>query len=76
MFCSSDSRYFSDVRDDHQLSGIQELGHFYTDAKAGALPQVSWIVPNAVDSEHPAALLSTGQSYVTDLIDDIMRSKD
>jgi len=33
-------------------------------------------VPNAVDSEHPAALLSTGQSYVTDLIDDIMRSKD
>ncbi|MCA1599042.1 MAG: phospholipase, partial [Chloroflexi bacterium] len=49
------------MRDDHQLSGIQELGHFYTDA----LPQVSWIVPNAVDSEHPAALLSTGQSYVT-----------
>jgi phospholipase C len=68
--------YFSDVRNDHQLSGIQAIGHFYTDVKAGALPQVSWIVPNAVDSEHPAALLSTGQSYVTDLIDDIMRSKD
>ncbi len=68
--------YFSTVQGAHQLGNIQTLDHFYADAKDGHLPQVSWINPNAVDSEHPAALLSTGQSYVTGLVDDIMKSKD
>jgi phospholipase C len=31
-------------------------------------------VPNAVDSEHPVALVSTGQSYVTGLINALMTS--
>jgi phospholipase C len=35
---------------------------------------VSWIVPNAKVSEHPPALISTGQAYVTTLINSIMRS--
>ena len=38
------------------------------------LPNVSWIVPNAKVSEHPQALVSTGQAYVTTLINSIMRS--
>jgi phospholipase C len=37
---------------------------------------VSWIDPNGKVSEHPPALISAGQSYVTGLINAIMRSPD
>ncbi len=50
--------------------------NFYTAAKAGTLPAVSWIDPNGKVSEHPTALVSTGQSYVTGLINAIMQSPD
>ncbi len=65
---------FTDVRSDGQLSDVQTIDHFYSDVKAGNLPAVSWIAPNGVVSEHPPALVSTGQAYVTTLIDAIMRS--
>jgi phospholipase C len=68
--------FFTDVRQDQQLGNVQTLSHFVADATSGRLPAVSWIVPNAVDSEHPAALVSTGQSYVTGLINTIMQSPD
>jgi hypothetical protein len=38
------------------------------------LPNISWIVPNAAVSEHPNALVSSGQAYVTTLINKIMES--
>jgi phospholipase C len=66
--------YFDTVREDNQLGNIQDLSHFFADAKAGTLPEVSWITPSQVDSEHPPALVSTGQSYVTSLINAIMES--
>ena len=53
---------------------IQTLDRFYAGVKAGHLPAVCWIVPNAVDSEHPAARLSVGQTYVTHLINNVMKS--
>ncbi len=65
---------FTDVRADGQLSNVQTINHFYADAKAGKLPAVSWIAPNGAVSEHPPALVSAGQTYVTSLIDTIMRS--
>jgi phospholipase C len=65
---------FTDVRSDGQLSDVQTIDHFYSDVKAGNLPAVSWIAPNGVVSEHPPALVSTGQAYVTTLIDAIMKS--
>jgi phospholipase C len=68
--------YFEDVHRDHQVHNIQSLQHFYTAARAGRLPAVSWIVPNGHNSEHPPALVSAGQSYVTGLIDTIMKSPD
>jgi len=37
---------------------------------------VSWIDPNGKVSEHPPALVSAGQTYVTGLINAIMRSPD
>ena len=65
---------FTDVRTDGQLSNIQTIDHFYSDVKAGNLPAVSWVVPNGVVSEHPPALVSSGQAYVTGLINAIMSS--
>src|SRR5207302_9574220 len=58
------------------LGNIQQLTNIYTAAKNGTLPAVSWIVPNSKNSEHPTALVSTGQSYVTDLINTIMKGPD
>jgi phospholipase C len=65
---------FTDVRADGQLSNVQTIDHFYADAKAGNLPAVSWIAPNGAVSEHPPALVSAGETYVTNLIDTIMRT--
>jgi phospholipase C len=68
--------YFDTVQQDGQLGNIQSLSNFFAAAKAGALPAVSWITPNGTVSEHPPRLLSAGQSYVTGLINAIMRSPD
>lgn len=66
--------YFDTVKQDGELGNIQQLTNFYTDAKNGKLPAVSWIVPNGKNSEHPPALVSNGQAYVTGLINAIMQS--
>jgi phospholipase C len=68
--------YFDTVREDHQRGDIQSLSRFFTAARAGKLPSVSWITPNATVSEHPPGLISAGQTYVTGLINTIMRSPD
>jgi phospholipase C len=57
-------------------SGIQPLTNFMSQASTGTLPQVSWIVPDSKDSEHPPALVSTGQAYVTNIINAVMNSSD
>ena len=67
---------FTDVSQDNQLSNIQSLTDFFTAAANGDLPAVSWIDPNGTVSEHPPALVSAGQTYVTGLINAIMRSPD
>jgi phospholipase C len=68
--------WFDTVRQDGQLGNIQTLDHLFADAKAGTLPAVSWVTPNGQDSEHPPALVSTGQAYVTGLVNAIMTSPD
>ena len=68
--------YFDTVKQDGQLTNIQDLSHFYAAAKSGTLPSVTWIAPSNVDSEHPPARVSVGQSYVTGLINAIMQSPD
>jgi phospholipase C len=66
--------YFDTVRQNGQLGNIQRLSNFFAAAKAGSLPAVSWINPNRIVSEHPPALVSAGQSYVTRLINAVMKS--
>ena len=68
--------YFTDVQQDDQVGDIKPLPDFFTAAKDGTLPAVSWITPNGTVSEHPTALVSAGQTYVTGLINAIMRSPD
>jgi phospholipase C len=68
--------YFDTVKQDHQLSDIRPFRDFLKEAKTGTLPAVSWITPTQKVSDHPPALLSDGQTYVTGLIDRIMRSPD
>jgi phospholipase C len=67
---------FRDVHQDSQVSNMQPLGNFFTAAAHNALPQVTWVVPKQADSEHPPALISRGQAYVTRIINAVMRSKD
>ncbi|HXQ96122.1 MAG TPA: alkaline phosphatase family protein, partial [Candidatus Acidoferrales bacterium] len=67
---------FGDVKADGQLGNIQDISHFLAAARAGTLPAVSWVIPNSKDSEHPPALISTGQSYVTNLINTVMSGPD
>jgi phospholipase C len=64
---------FTDVTQDGQTGNIQSLTNFFTAAASGTLPAVSWIDPNGTVSEHPPALVSAGQTYVTGLINAIMR---
>src|SRR5262245_7823525 len=67
---------FVDVHADGQADNIQPLSSFFSQASAGSLPSVSWISPDPKDSEHPPALVSTGQAYVTRIINAVMRSSD
>ena len=68
--------YFDTVKDDGELSLIQPLENFYTQAREGTLPSVSWIAPAGRVSEHPPALVSAGQSWVTGLINAVMQGPD
>ncbi len=68
--------HFATVQEDDQLGDIRPLRSFYEAVRHGSLPAVSWIVPNDRVSEHPPALITAGQTYVTRLINAIMRSPD
>ncbi len=68
--------YFQTVKQDGQLKNIKNTRAFYRAASAGKLPAVSWVIPNGRNSEHPPALISTGQAHVTSVINAIMRSPD
>ena len=56
------------------MSHLVGLDQFYADVKAGTLPEVCWIVPTAIDSEHPPADSARGMRHVTDLVNALMGS--
>jgi phospholipase C len=66
--------WFDTVRRNGQLRNITSVDQFFKAARRGQLPAVSWIVPNNRVSEHPPALVSAGQAWVTRLVNAIMRS--
>jgi phospholipase C len=65
--------FFDTVKRDGELGNIRDLRDFYAAAANGTLPSVVWITPAAPYSEHPPALVSRGQAYVTGLINALMR---
>jgi phospholipase C len=65
---------FTDVQQDHQIPDVQPVDHYFTAAKAGTLPAVSWITPSGADSEHPPASVHQGQAYVTAVVNAAMES--
>jgi phospholipase C len=67
---------FSDVGQDGQLNDIVPGKSFYKDAAAGTLPAVSWVIPDAIYSEHPPNSVKTGMQYVTGLVNAAMSSPD
>ncbi len=66
--------YFDTVKQNGQVDNVKPLRAFNQALAAGTLPQVSWIVPNGENSEHPPGLISSGQAYVTKLVNSIMQS--
>jgi phospholipase C len=67
---------FTDVRGTGHLGNIRPSRAFFQEARLGTLPNVSWVVPNARQSEHPPSSIANGQAWVTRLIDAVMRSPD
>ena len=67
---------FETVRENRQMGNIQDTAAFQAAAQAGTLPAVSWVIPSQAVSEHPTAKVSTGQSYVTNLVNDVMKGPD
>ena len=64
---------FTTVMQDGQTDNVQSLTKFVTAAQNGTLPAVSWVVPTASVSEHPQALVSDGEQYVTYIINQVMQ---
>ncbi len=67
---------FGDVQHDHQSDYVQSLRSYFSAARAGRLPSVSWITPSQPDSEHPPASVHRGQAYVTSIVNAAMKSPD
>ncbi len=66
--------WFDTVRADGETTNVQGLGRFFDALSTSSLPAVSWVIPGDKDSEHPPSTVTDGQTYVTGLINSIMRS--
>ncbi len=66
---------FKAIRDNPKMMDhLVSENDFYADLKNGTLPQVSWLIPDFQDSEHPPEPIKQGMWYVTRLINAVMRS--
>jgi len=66
--------YFDDVHEDGEIGNIQTLDSFSTAVANNTLPAVSWVVPNGKTSDHPPDRESDAQTYVTNLVNQVMQS--
>jgi phospholipase C len=64
---------FKTVQQNRQEGNVQSVSSFVTAARNGTLPAVSWVVPDQAHSDHPPANIHAGQSYVTNLINTVMK---
>jgi phospholipase C len=66
--------WFDDVKADNEVGNVLDTNLFYQNIAAGKLATITWLIPSAPLSEHPPALLTRGQAYVTDIINRVMQS--
>jgi len=66
---------FTDVKQDGELGNVKDTSLFFIDLRSGKLPAVAWLTAGNRYSEHPPALVSTGQAYVAGIVNAVMRSK-
>lgn len=66
--------WFDDVASDGEIGNVADTTTFFTDLAAGTLASVNWIIPSDELSEHPTNLVSTGQAYVTTIVNAVMQS--
>ena len=66
--------WFDDVSEDGEIGNVADTTTFFSDLAAGNLAAVNWIIPSDELSEHPTNLVSTGQAYVTTIVNAVMQS--
>lgn len=57
-----------------EMDRMVSQDQYFRDLKTGSLPQVSWIIPDFQDSEHPPEPLNQGMWYVTRAVNALMQS--
>jgi len=62
------------ANDPSLMSHLASTETFLQDIKNGHLPQVCWITPSLLNSEHPPQNIQNGMWYVTGLINAVMQS--
>ena len=55
-------------------TNIELSTSFFSDVENGALPALSWIVPDVIDSDHPGAASDYGPSWVASIVNTIGES--
>jgi len=66
---------FVTVHQDDQVRNIRPATDFFQALKDDTLPSVTWVLPNAANSEHPPADIQDGQAWVTSIINAVGQSK-
>jgi phospholipase C len=70
--------YFASVKAqgaDYLAAHNREVDKLLLDVKKGTLPQVSWVVPARIYSEHPPEGVTKGMEYVTSMVNAVMQSR-
>jgi phospholipase C len=56
------------------ISHFESRSDFFSAASNGTLPNLSWIVPSAQDSDHPPFNITLGQNWVAKVVDAVEKS--
>jgi phospholipase C len=54
-------------------SNVMDVSQFVSDALNGQLPAVTWVVPPALESEHPPAFMSVGENWTVQQVNAVMQ---
>jgi phospholipase C len=64
---------FRTVEQTRQFGRVRRYADYFSRAKRGTLPAVSWVVPVPGKGEHPPDSLAPGQAWVTKVVNAVMR---